>query len=35
VRRGDLRIAALGGEPLRGGHGFLGLGRESVWLHRQ
>ena len=35
VRRGDLCVAVLGGEPLGGGHGLLGLDREAVWLHVQ
>ena len=33
VGRGDLGVRVLRGEPLRGGHGLLGLDRESVWLH--
>jgi hypothetical protein len=34
MRRRDLRVAALSREALGRGDGILGLGRESVWLHR-
>ena len=30
----DLRVRALGREPLRGCHRFLGANREPVWLHQ-
>ena len=33
VRRSDLGVAVLGGEPLGGGDGLLGLDRETVRLH--
>ena len=33
VRRSDLCVVVLGGEPLGRGDGLLGLGRETVWLH--
>ena len=33
VGRGDLGVRVLRGEPLRGGHGLLGLDCESIRLH--
>ena len=33
VGRGHLGVAALGGQRLRGGDGFLGLDREAIGLH--
>ena len=33
VRGRDLGVGVLGGEPLRGRHGLLGLDREAVLLH--
>ena len=35
VVRGHLRVAARGGQPLRGREGLLGLDCESVGLHQK
>jgi hypothetical protein len=35
VYGGDLRVAGIGREPLRGGDRLLGLCRESICLHRR